>query len=217
MGDDGTTKDDQCTHTTYADNTEANLLSLTARVEQVSVAYASTPDRSKDAISDVRTAYDGGDYGVAPVRGDATTTATLKEHDGTKATYLESGATYDSYGRALTNTDLTATVTVTGSAAPVRTKRDDGRTTTTAYTPTTGLPTKTVVTTPPVTKGDASTAQTTTSELDPLRGQPTAQIDTNGKRTGFAQDALGRSTKVWLANRRTTQLPSMEFTYFIEE
>ncbi|WP_459246770.1 polymorphic toxin-type HINT domain-containing protein [Streptomyces youssoufiensis] len=217
FGDDGTTRDDQCTRTTYADNTKANLFSLTARVEQVSVACAPTPDRSKDVISDVRTAYDGGDYGAAPVRGDATTTATLKEHDGTKATYLESGATYDSYGRALTNTDLTATVTATGTAAPVRAKRDDGRTTTTAYTPTTGLPTKTVVTTPPATKGDASTAQTTTSELDPLRGQPTAQIDTNGKRTSFAQDALGRSTKVWLANRRTTQLPSMEFTYFIEE
>nr|WP_260867331.1 polymorphic toxin-type HINT domain-containing protein [Streptomyces sp. SAJ15] len=217
FGDDSTAKDDQCTRTTYADNPGANILTLPSRVETVAVRCDGTPDRLNDVISDVRTAYDGGDYGAAPTRGDATATATLKEYDGTKATYLESGATYDSYGRSLTATDITATVTATGTGAPTRVARTDGRTTTTTYSPATGFPTQSKVTTPPAKKGDESTEQTTTTELEPLRGQPAAQIDTNNKRTDFAYDALGRSTKVWLANRRTDMLPSYEFSYFVEE
>ncbi|WKX73552.1 polymorphic toxin-type HINT domain-containing protein [Streptomyces sp. XD-27] len=217
FGDTTVASDNQCTRTTYADNTGANLLTLPSRVETVAVACDATPDRTKQVISDVRTAYDGGGYGQEPTKGDATAHATLKAHDWTKATYLESGVTYDAYGRALTSTDLTADVTVSGTGAPVRTARDDGRTTTTAYSPATGYPTKTTVTTPPAKKGDTATAQTTTTELEPLRGRPKAQADTNGKRTEFAYDALGRSTKVWLANRRIDQLPTYEFSYLVEE
>lgn len=89
-----------------------------------------------------------GAYGAAPTKGDPTATATLKNHDGTKATYLEAGATFDAYGRCLTVTDLTADVTATGDATPVRVKRTDGRTTTTSFTPSTGLPRQTVSTPP---------------------------------------------------------------------
>jgi len=217
FGDPTTADDNQCTRTTYADNNTANILTLPSREETVAVKCDDTPDRSKDVISDVRTAYDGGTYDAAPTKGDATATATLKEHDGKKATYLESGSTYDSYGRELTSTDLTATVTAATTGAPSRSTRSDGRTTKTTYTPAIGIPTKTTVTTPPATKGDATTAQTTTTELDPLRGQPLAEVDTNNKRTEFAYDALGRSTKVWLADRRTSQLPTYEFSYFITE
>uniref|UniRef100_UPI00374CEA8F polymorphic toxin-type HINT domain-containing protein n=1 Tax=Streptomyces asiaticus TaxID=114695 RepID=UPI00374CEA8F len=217
FGDTTTADDNQCTRTTYADNTAANILTLPSREETVAVKCDDTPDRSKDVISDVRTAYDGGTYDAAPTKGDATATSTLKEHDGKKATYLESGVTYDSYGRELTSIDLTATVTASGTGALSRSARSDGRTTKTTYTPATGIPVKTTVTTPPATKGDATTAQTTTTELDPLRGQPTAEVDTNNKRTEFAYDALGRSTKVWLADRRTSQLPTYEFSYFITE
>lgn len=63
------------------------------------------------------------------------------------------------------------------------------RTTTTVYSPATGIPTKTAVTTPPADAKDGATAQTTTTELDPLRGQPSLTLDTNGKRTGPGDDA----------------------------
>lgn len=212
-GDDSTTDDDRCTRTTYATNT--NLLTLPARVETVATECGTSPDRSKDVLSDVRTAYDGGGYGTAPTRGDATAVATLKKHDGTTATYLESGTTYDGYGRPLKATDLTANVTAIGDSAPTRTPRTDGRTTTTAYTPATGFPTKTVTTTPPADAKDTTTAQTTTTELDPLRGQPAATVDTNGKRTTLTYDALGRSLKVWLPDRGSA--PTYQFAYLVEE
>ncbi|WP_425329520.1 RHS repeat domain-containing protein [Streptomyces inhibens] len=217
-GDDSTTDDDRCTRTSYATNTDKNILTLPARVETVATECGSSPDRSKDVISDVRTAYDAAGYGAAPTKGDATAVARLKKHDGTTATYLETGTTYDSYGRPEKVTDLTANVTAIGDSAPTRTARSDGRTTTTAYTPATGLPTKTVTTTPPADAKDSTTAQTTTTELDPLRGVPAATVDTNGKRTILKYDALGRSVKVWLADRRSTSLlPNYQFDYYVEE
>ncbi|MFI7100861.1 RHS repeat domain-containing protein [Streptomyces sp. NPDC050161] len=216
-GDDTTTDDDRCTRTTYATNTGKNILTLPARAETVATACGSTPDRSKDVISDVRTAYDTAAYGAAPTKGDATATATLKKHDGTTVTYLESGTTYDTYGRPEKVTDLTADVTAIGDSAPTRTARTDGRTTTTTYAPTTGFPTKTVTTTPPANPKDPATAQTTTTELDPLRGRPTATTDTNGKRTTMTYDALGRAWMVWLPDRGSATLPTYQFNYFVEE
>ncbi|MFE6157742.1 RHS repeat-associated core domain-containing protein [Streptomyces sp. NPDC056486] len=218
FGDNGTAADNQCTRTAYATNTEDNILTLPARVETVAAGCADTTlDRTKLVISDVRTAYDGGAYGAAPTKGDATATATLKKHDGKTATYLESGATFDGYGRQLTTTDLTADVTASGSDAPTRTVRSDGRKSTTAYSPATGFPTKVTATTPPAKAADAASVQTTVTELEPLRGQPEAIVDTNAKRTEMTYDALGRSAKVWLADRKTSQTPSHQFTYFVDE
>jgi RHS repeat-associated protein len=217
QGDTSAATDDQCTRTTYATSTSKNILNLPSRVETVAKACGSTPDRSKDVTSDVRTAYDGATYGAEPTKGDATAVATLKSHDGTKATYLETSATFDGYGRTLTATDLTANVTVDGTAAPVRSARSDGRTTKTAYSPATGLPTRITATTPPAEAGDEATVQTSTTELDVLRGQALTETDTNGKVTEFTYDALGRSTKVWLANRRNDLSPSYEFSYRIAE
>ncbi|MFI0146348.1 RHS repeat domain-containing protein [Streptomyces globisporus] len=217
QGDTSKTTDDRCTRTTYASNTSANILGLPSRVESVAKKCDATVDRSKEVTSDVWTAYDGGSYGAAPTKGDATAVATLKSHDGTKASYLEAGTTFDNYGRPLTATDLTATVTVVGTAAPVRTPRSDGRTSKTSYSPATGLPTQTTSTSPPAKAGDNSTAQTTTTVIDPLRGQPLKQTDTNNNSTEFAYDALGRSTKVWFADRRNTQTPSYESVYQVEE
>lgn len=168
-------------------------------------------------MSDVRTAYDGGAYDAAPTKGDATASATLKEYNGTTALYLESGATYDSYGRELTSTDLTADVTVTAAGTITRTERKDGRTTTTERTPATGFATTVKVTTPPAKAGDATTAQTTTTTQDILRGLPQAQTDTNNNTTNFAYDALGRSTKVWLADTLTGQTPNYQFTYTVND
>ncbi|MFJ8112248.1 RHS repeat-associated core domain-containing protein [Streptomyces sp. NPDC096132] len=217
QGDPATAADDRCVRTTYATNTEKNILLLPSREETVGKACDATVDRSKDVIDDVRTAYDGGAYGAAPTKGDATATAPLKSHNGTKATYLEAGATYDDYGRELAVTDLTADVTVTGDAEPVRTVRKDGRTTTTAFVPTTGLPTQTKTTTPPADPAVPATAQTTTKDLDPLRGLLLKQTDTNNNTTTSTYDALGRLSKVWLADRATTGVPTYEYAYMVTE
>ncbi|WP_240958518.1 RHS repeat-associated core domain-containing protein [Streptomyces barkulensis] len=215
--DNTTAADNRCTRTTYATNTEKNILTLPSRVETVTKDCATTPDRSSDVISDIRTAYDGGGYGDAPTKGDATASAVLKKHDGTTATYLESGATFDSYGRELTTTDLTANLTVTGDGTLVRTPRTDGRTTTKEYSPATGIPTKLTETGPPAVEGNSTSALTTTTELEPLRGQPSAVYDANNVRTAFAYDALGRSSKVWLAGKLTGSIPDHEFVYYVNE
>ncbi|MFF2962128.1 RHS repeat-associated core domain-containing protein [Streptomyces sp. NPDC057963] len=217
FGDDATAADDRCTRTTYPEVTGANILSLPARVETVTKACDATTDRAKDVLSDVRTAYDGGAYGAAPTKGDASATATLKVHDGSKATYLEAGATYDGYGRQLKTTDLVADVTVKGTDVPVRTVRSDGRTTTTTYTPATGLATEIKVTTPPANAADTASAQTTVTTVDPVRGVVVKKTDTNSNVTELAYDALGRSTKVWLPDRRNTQVPSQEFVYTVAD
>ncbi|MFE6100440.1 RHS repeat-associated core domain-containing protein [Streptomyces laurentii] len=217
QGDTSLASDDQCVRTDYTTNTGSNILLLQSRVETVAKACAASPDRSKDVTSDARTAYDGGAYGAAPTKGDATAVATLKSHDGTKATYLEAGTTFDVYGRTLNTTDLAANVTVDGTAAPVRSVRTDGRTSKTAYSPAIGLPTQSISTTPPAKAGDETTAQTTITALDPLRGQPLKQTDTNGNSVEYAYDALGRSSKVWLANRANTSTPSYEYSYLVQE
>ncbi|MEV4440568.1 sugar-binding protein, partial [Streptomyces sp. NPDC049577] len=221
FGDTTTTADDRCTRTWYADNAAANMLSLPSRVETVAAACdAAIVDRSKLVVSDVRTAYDGGGYGTSPTKGDATSVATLKKHDGNQATYLESGKTYDAYGRELTATDLTAELVfdVTGKQLST-TKRTDGRTGTTVYSPDTGYATTVTTKTPPAKAGDASTAQTSTTAFDPVRGQPVRKVDTNNNKTELEYDALGRNTKVWLPNvpKSPSRAPNYQFVYSIAE
>ncbi|KUJ39891.1 hypothetical protein ACZ90_69055, partial [Streptomyces albus subsp. albus] len=219
-GDTSNAADNSCVRTTYATSTSANLLDLPARVESVAKACDAAVDRSEDVISDVRTAYDGGAFGATPTKGDPTAIATLKKHDGKTATYLESGAGYDSYGRELTNTDLVADVVFDSDGKQQsRSQRSDGRTTTTVYTPATGVPTQVAVTDPPVTPGDASTAYTTKTLLDPVRQQPVTEFDINGKRTDYSYDALGRTTGVWLPNRSKAggDTPNHQFAYITTE
>ncbi|MGW3913485.1 RHS repeat-associated core domain-containing protein [Streptomyces sp. NPDC005070] len=215
LGDTTTAKDDQCVRTTYVPGSVP--LDAPVRVETVAKACDATTSRPADVISDVRTAYDGGAYGAAATKGDPTRTAKLKAYSGSTAAYLESTSTYDGYGRALTTTDLTADVTVTSAGTLTRTARSDGRTTTTAYNPTTGFPAGSTVTTPPATPGDSTTAQTSTTAYEPLRGLPLTQTDTNGKVITYAYDALGRTAKLWQADRTTSQTPSYEYDYTITD
>ncbi|MFJ5611524.1 RHS repeat-associated core domain-containing protein [Streptomyces sp. NPDC093221] len=218
-GDISTAADDRCATTTYVDNGTDWILDNPSRILTVAVPCSATPDYTKDVLSDIRTAYDGHAYGAAPTAGDATHVASLKSHNGTTATYLESAAAYDSYGRAVSATDLSGDVTATVTGAPQRTDRTDGRVTTTVYAPATGFPTTTTVTTPPATAGDASTAQTTTTTLDPVRGLPVTVVDTNGKRTDTTYDALGRKLRIWLPDRSkaNNQTPNSAFTYTLAD
>ncbi|MBB1254032.1 hypothetical protein H3146_11735 [Streptomyces sp. OF3] len=48
---------------------------------------ANSPNRAKDVVSDIRTAYD---CDAPPTKSDVTAVATLKPHNGTTASYLES-------------------------------------------------------------------------------------------------------------------------------
>ncbi|QNE77537.1 sugar-binding protein [Streptomyces finlayi] len=221
LADTSLTTDDQCTRSTFATSTAKNILTLPSRVETVAAACTATVvDRSKDVISPTRTAYDNGTYGAAPAKGDPTQSATLKEHTGSRATYLENNTTYDAYGRPLKATDLAATVVFDTSGTQVsKTARADGRTTTTAYTPASGRAAQVTVTTPPARTADAASAQTSTTTLDPLRGLPTTKLDTNNLRTDLTYDALGRSLKVWLPNRSkaSNHTPNHEFTYTVSE
>lgn len=218
-GDNATAKDNRCTRTTYATNTSDNMLTLPSRTETVGVGCDTTPDRSKDVVSDTRTSYDGLAYDAAPTKGDATATAVLKEHNGTTAAYLESGATYDGYGRSLTTTDLTANVTAAVGGSPARTARNDGRVSTLTYSPTTGFAGSVTEVTPPAAAQDVATAQKTVTTLDAKRGQATEITDTNDNKTKLAYDALGRNTKVWTADRSTTSnsLPNFQFDYQVTE
>ncbi|MGP4010193.1 polymorphic toxin-type HINT domain-containing protein [Streptomyces sp. 4N124] len=192
QGDVSTTKDDTCTRTTYADNTAKNILSLPARSEKVSVKCSTTPDRKTQVLADERTSYDDGAFGADPTKGDATKTERLVSHNGTTATYQVTGITdYDTFGRPESQKDA---------------KQNETKT---AYTQTNGLLTKTVVTN--------AAGHETTTDYAPAWGMSSGQTDPNGKRTQLAYDALGRLTSVWLADRVSTQTPSIKYSYNVRK
>ncbi|MEV0949670.1 polymorphic toxin-type HINT domain-containing protein [Promicromonospora sp. NPDC050249] len=216
QGDTSISTDDLCSTTSYATNTGSNILGLQARHQTWSAGCDVTPTAAQ-LINDVRYAYDGQSFGTAPTKGRITRTADLARVDGTTRHYVETSATFDTYGRPQSLTDVSANLSApsNGNGALSRTARTDGHTSTTAYTPATGFATQMTETTPPATPGNAATALTTTTVLDPVRGTPTRVTDTNGKATNVAYDALGRTSKVWLPDRLTSQTPSSEFTYRI--
>ncbi|WP_238014582.1 polymorphic toxin-type HINT domain-containing protein [Dactylosporangium sp. AC04546] len=194
LGDVSTAADDQCARTEYADNATKWIYALPRRAETVSVNCDTTPNRAKHVISDSRSWYDGLAYGAAPTKGDATKTEKLATHDGTTAAYVTvADTTYDQWGRPLTVKDA------------------KGTTTTTAYTHTFGLTTKKEEI------GPISTAWKTTTEYAPAWGQPTAQIDPNGKRGDMVYDPLGRLTQVWLPDRSKSggATASIKYTYLM--
>ncbi|MFI9561596.1 RHS repeat-associated core domain-containing protein [Nonomuraea endophytica] len=201
-GDTALATDDRCTRITHATpNTTDWLINYVSREETVTTGCAATPDRSKQVASDVRTFFDGGALGTAPSKGQATKTERLTAHNGTTATYQAVAATtYDGYGRPLTVSDAA------------------GRVSTTAYSPATGAATTVTTTTPPAKAGDATTAMTSTSEIDPAWGLPLAKVDAAGARTDLTYDALGRLTGVWLPDRPKSDglSASMEYSYTIK-
>jgi RHS repeat-associated protein len=196
LGDTSTAADDQCTRTTYTRNTSTWLIDFTAREETVGVACTATPSYPKDAVSDDLTYYDGAtSLSTPPTRGDETLTKELASYSGSTPVYAQnSRATYDSYGRPLDEYD------------PL------DRKTSTAYTPASGAPATTVTVTNP-----AGNVTTTTEE--PAWGEPTAEVDANGKRTDLTRDPLGRLTAVWLPDRSKSgnATPNFKFTYLLRQ
>ncbi|MEU6786915.1 RHS repeat-associated core domain-containing protein [Nonomuraea angiospora] len=208
FGDVTTDADNRCTTVTMAaQNTADWLVGLPAQERTVAASCGGTVDFTKQLISDVRTYYDGGALGAAPARGRVTATdkvAVTGTTSGAVRYVPASRTTYDAYGRpkAMTEVDNTA-------ATPAE------HTTTTAYTETSGLTTRTTVTGPPVRSGDAGSAMTTTTELDPAWGSTLKSTDEGGRTTVSAYDALGRVTRVWAPGRGTDQLPDKQFGYQI--
>ncbi|MGK4579091.1 polymorphic toxin-type HINT domain-containing protein [Kitasatospora sp. HPMI-4] len=227
LGDVSLDTDDTCTATTYADNTAAWILKGAIHTETVAAKCTATvnrdtrPDGTSAVLSDVRVQFDGQEYGAAPTKGDASVTHILKSRTGNSATYLDSTAAYDKYGRPTATTDLASTTVfdVTDATAPVTTPVANPRIASSSFTPATGRPTKSTVTGPPATVGNAATAQTVTTEFDLLRGLPTATVDTNGRRTDVLYDSLGRTLKVWLPNRSkgNGDTPNNEYQYFLDD
>ncbi|WP_432058666.1 hypothetical protein [Streptomyces sp. bgisy022] len=189
-GDKAKSGDERCTTTSYARNTDSNILTLVAETKVVAVACTATPDLPEDLVSTERSYYDGATVlGDAPTKGDVTRE---DENDGAGTGYTTvNRSTYDQYGRQLTSTDAS------------------GETTSVAYTPATGQAPKETVST-------NALGHTETTHSEPLRGLTTAEVDANGKRTDLTYDALGRVTKAWEPGRPKAAhptTPAVEFTY----
>ncbi|MFJ6772935.1 polymorphic toxin-type HINT domain-containing protein [Kitasatospora sp. NPDC091257] len=227
QGDVAVPDDDTCTRTTYADNAGTWILRSATRVEVVAANCATDVNRDTRAdgtsavLSDIRYRFDGQGFGAAPAKGDITLIQTLKSRTGNSATYLDHAVAYDGYGRPLSSTELASSTVydLSGATNPVTTASPNARTSTTAYTPATGRPTRTVETTPPAKAGDATTTQTTTTDYDLLRGLAVDTIDANNRRTDTLYDALGRTLKVWLPDRSkaTGQTPDQEYAYTVAD
>ncbi|MFD7334895.1 RHS repeat-associated core domain-containing protein [Streptomyces violascens] len=194
QGDDGAngSVEAKCTTTDYATPDTTNwLISYPSQ----STAYRSHCDDlalNGWITSATRTSYDGQVVGTAPKYGQANATRTEQAStlgsDGNLVWDITAQTSYDTYGRAVTS------------------KGQDGQTTTTAYTPTTGAqPTKVTVTDP---KGFA-----TSTDLDGLRGLVLKGTDANGRSASSEYDAAGRLTKGWRSGRATTTTPNVTIAY----
>ncbi|MFD4656027.1 RHS repeat-associated core domain-containing protein, partial [Kitasatospora sp. NPDC058444] len=222
LGDVAVGSDDRCTRLSYADNVPAWFLAGKVQEETVAASCGAAVNRDTQAdgtsavLFDVRYRYDGQGFGAAPTKGDVTLTQTLKSRTGNSATYLDNATAYDGYGRTVGTTTVASTTVydLTGATNPVTTASPSARAKTTAYTPATGRPTRSVDTTPPAKAGDATTTQTNTTDYDLLRGLAVDTLDTNNRRTDLQYDALGRTLKVWLPDRpKSGGNPDYEYVY----
>ncbi|GAA4670868.1 RHS repeat-associated core domain-containing protein [Phytohabitans rumicis] len=194
LGDTATAADDRCTRTDYARNETAWLLNLPSRVATVGVACDATPSYPDDAISDVRTYYDGLAWDAAPSAGNATMVEEADSYAGSTAHYLTvSTATHDGYGRVLDSFDALQ------------------RKNATRYEPEKGPVTATSLTN--------SLGQTVTTTLNPAWGVPVTVVIASQARTDIAYDPLGRLAGVWRPGRSKVDLPdqpNVRYVYAVQ-
>lgn len=211
QGDLAVADDDRCTVTAYAQNTAAWMMRFPSEVRVTrGVPCGDTPtDYRSQLISHEKTLYDGQAWKTPPKSDGGNVTEVDKVITATTAgeTFVPAVKhAYDPYGRATTSV-------VTNAVDPATPSTWIDQTTETAYTESGGLTTKVIVTTPPATPSDPNSAQTTVQTFDPAYGLPTAKTDAGGKTTNMRYDGLGRTTKVWLPNRSTSQTPNYEYGY----
>jgi RHS repeat-associated protein len=198
QGDTSTSADDLCTTNEYITDDSRHILALPFRTTVVGKACgAGDPVYPGDGVSQVQTFYDGSTVlGQLPTagKGDVTMVKTAKAFNGSgPSAFVTTSATFDSYGRALTQTDAAArTTTYTYSGQPM---------------------TASSVTTAPATAG--GTGLTTTIVVEPAWGTPLSTTDPNKNVTAKAYDPLGRLTGVWLPDRpkTATSTPNVGFGY----
>ncbi|MGN9784927.1 RHS repeat-associated core domain-containing protein [Nonomuraea sp. ZG12] len=187
-GQDGVATDNSCTSISYARNVDAGqwLIDFPSVVEKRSGDDCA----AGTLVGKTITLYDAG-----------TDPATNKPSDGNPTevrTYANAStistakATFDDYGRTLTETD------------PL------GKTTTTTYTPAIGWPNDGITVRNPL-------GHTATTRLSHTLGKPTSATDANGKITEMDYDGLGRTVALWKPGQpRAGGTPSATVAYDIE-
>ncbi|MEV8638405.1 RHS repeat-associated core domain-containing protein [Streptosporangium sp. NPDC051023] len=188
QGDTAVSGDENCVTTAYTARDTANWLVSYPSAVKTTAGTCAAPGAT---LSETRTFYDGQALGAAPKpgQGNVTRTETLDHFDGASAVYAATTAGFDAYGRATSATD------------------ELGHTTTTAYSPATGIPTGTTITDP---KGF-----TTTAVLDGIRGLTLSATDANGRTAFTDYDAVGRLTAVWLPGHAKNSAADLTYTYAI--
>ncbi|WP_194917585.1 RHS repeat-associated core domain-containing protein [Catenulispora rubra] len=166
-----------------------NFTNLGAVYSGLVLALETTSPLNGTVLSSARTFYDNATNFPSPVTiGDATRTeAATSQASGVPGGWLmQSAATFDNYGRTLTNTNAL------------------NATTSTAYAPTAGsqqameLPVLVKTEGPDPGTGHPSAAWTSTTTADPSRTAGYNDItDVNGRVTHTTYDALGRTVAAW--------------------
>ncbi len=194
-GDDAVPDDQTCTLTDYIRNTTAWIVEPVSRSREFAVDCAKVAAgglTDDDVVSDTRLSYDTKAYGIAPTRGDVTTTESLNAYNSGSPTYLTTSATtYDVQGRERSETDVR------------------GNTTTTTYVPDTGGPVTATTVTGPL-------GWSTTTTMEPAWGSSLSVVDQNQRRTDLSYDGFGRLTGVWQPGRdKATQTASTTYGYTV--
>ncbi|MEU3981757.1 RHS repeat-associated core domain-containing protein [Streptomyces sp. NPDC026672] len=209
-GDTAKTGDETCTRTWYARNADLGINSLASRsrtvgracsVGEADLSLPSGVASAGDVVSDTATVYDNTaatawTASQTPTKGEANWTGRASAYPAgvsggersPSAWQTVSKTTFDKLGRLLTATDA------------------GNNTTTTTYTPTdVGPVTRTQVKDPKL--------FSTSTFLDPARGQPLRVFDPNNRVTETTYDALGRTTAVWLPDRIRGGQQSASYVY----
>ncbi|CCH16745.1 RHS repeat-associated core domain-containing protein [Micromonospora lupini] len=198
FGDVARNDDDRCLKTSYARNTDSNLLVLASRSQTFAIACTATPASVDDVIGDIRTSYDQKAFGDTPIKGDMTKVENLKDWSPSAGTtwMTTASASYDPYGRVTESYDIRGN----------KTRKE--------YTPAIGGPLTSMKT---INHLDWSN----TENLSPAWGVTERKTDANGKITDLRYDGLGRLRKVWLPTRpmgsdpANPTSPSTEYTYTV--
>ncbi len=191
-----------CTWNRYVENAGALMVLPAESITADQDCTTAGATQTGQLISDTRTSYDGHAWtwdgaspaGTAPTLGEPTETAEANGTVGvtTPTNWVVSKDTsYDSYGRVATVTSDPDSKNAAGASIAA--------TTSTTYSPATGLPTGMTVK-KEVTGGSSPTYQTTSQTLDPARGIITESVNVAGGKTDMTYDALGRLTAVWDPN-----------------
>ncbi|WP_410669536.1 RHS repeat-associated core domain-containing protein [Amycolatopsis sp. cmx-4-68] len=187
LGDTATPSDDTCTNTTYVDGA-GGMFDRSSEVVMFGGNCAGT-QTAANSITDVKVAYDQQAVGAPPTKGDITEQDTLDTWDAAGKHYVATAKNgYDDLGRETEARDVFGTLTKT------------------EFVPAAG-PVGQIKTTNPL-------GWTSTTTLEPARGNPTTSVDVNSVQTDIEYDALGRKTAVWNPGRtKGSQTASATFEY----